>query len=434
MTRFLVVCSLIFLGMAAAAQTLAAGPETTAALQATNYIRSLQNADGGFPDFGSGSSTSGTLEAVFAFSASGIDARTVENGGNGPDDYLAAQIPGQTLSPGTVAKLVAGLAAMDVDATSFSGINALATMEANYDTATGKYGDDVFAQSLFILAEAALDRPVPAAAAEYLQSLRLAGGGWEFCCSWGADTNSTALALRALVAAGVPAGDADIAEAIAYLHSSQQADGGFPYSAPGSSDPNSTAYVIQAIIAVGQSAETGGVWDLGGTANPLHALVGFQNPATGALQYFGSDSAFATYQGVPGLMLSAFPEASDPDDYTPTPTTTSTSSSTATVTPTNTPTSTTGSPSQTSTKTPTRSATPTAGNSPTTAPTLAATTVNTVLAATAVPTRAGIALGLPQTGSGSGAGRSPAAAVALAISGASLMAAGVVAVQRRRTE
>jgi len=311
--RLTLACVGFALCAAGAAQLFAADPESAAALDATDYIRTLQNTDGGFPDFGSGSSASATLEAVFAFAATGVDARTVQNGGQGPDDYLASQAAAYSGSAGGAAKLVAGLAAMDIDPTSFGGVGVLAAMESNYVAATGKYGDDVFAQSLFMLAKAALDQPVPAAAADYLQSLQQADGGWEYCCGWGTDTNTTSLAVRALIAAGVPAGDPDIAEAITFLHGSQQADGGFPYAAPGSSDPNSTAYVIQAIVATGQSAEGGGTWDLGGGANPLAALAGFQNPATGALQYFGSDSPFATYQGVPALMLSAFPEQFDPD-------------------------------------------------------------------------------------------------------------------------
>jgi hypothetical protein len=300
--------------VAFAAQTAEALPEFQSAQLATNYVRSLQNNDGGFPDFAASSNASATLEAVFALTAYGTDPVSVEVAGNGPDDYLATQAVAYSASPGGAAKLVAGLGAMDIDPASFGGIDVLAAMEANFNAVTGKYGGDVFAQSLYMLAKAALGQPVPSLAADYLQSLQLSGGGWEYCCAFGADTNATAIALRALIAAGVPASDPDVLEAITYLHANQQSDGGFPFSAPGASDPNSTAYVIQAIIALGQSAESGGSWDLGGDSTPLEALVAFQNPATGALQYFGSDSPFATYQGVPGLMLAAFPELSDKQD------------------------------------------------------------------------------------------------------------------------
>ena len=300
MTRFFLACSAVLLCIGLAAHSTTAAPQTAAALQATNYLRTLQGSDGGFPDFATISTPSATLDAVFAFAAAGIDPRTVEQGGNGPDDYLATQASSYGTTPGGAAKLVAGLAAMDIDATNFGTIDALAAMEAYYDPATGKYGDDAFAQALFILAERALARPVPPASATYLISLQKADGGWEFCCGFGTDTNSTAIAVRALVAAGTPPTDPAMISAIAYLHANQTADGGFPYSAPFASDANSTAYVIQAIIALGQSAEVGGPWDLGGGATPLAKLLSFQNPATGALVAFGADSPFATYQGIPG--------------------------------------------------------------------------------------------------------------------------------------
>src|SRR3990172_5581155 len=109
MTRFLLACSAMLLCLAVATHTMAAGPETDRALQATGYIRTLQGSDGSFPDFADTSTPSATLEAIFAFAAAGIDPRTVEQAGNGPDDYLATQAASYSSSPGGAAKLVAGL-------------------------------------------------------------------------------------------------------------------------------------------------------------------------------------------------------------------------------------------------------------------------------------------------------------------------------------
>jgi hypothetical protein len=299
------------LGLAAITHVTAATPETAAALHAAQYTRSLQNTDGGFPDFGASSTASGTLDAVFALAAVGINASAVTNSGVGPDDYLATQAATYTTASGGAAKLTAGLAAMDIDPTNFASMDVLATMEATYNPGTGASGTDTYAQALFIIAEASLDRPVPPLAVTYLRSLQLPSGAWEYCCAFGADTNTTAVAVRALIAAGVPSSDADVAEAIAYLHAAQYTDGGFPYNPPFASDPNSTGVVIQAIVALGQDPGSGGPWDLGGGNHPLAYLRAQQNPANGAIQYFGSDNAFATYQGIPGLILSAFPEFQD---------------------------------------------------------------------------------------------------------------------------
>ena len=292
-----------------ATQLLAAEPQTSAALHALDYARTQQQSDGGFTSgFAPSSDTGSTLDAVFGFAAAGIDPKTVVKDGNSPAGYLASQAAAYSATPGGAAKLVLGIATMGLDATAFGGIDALAVMEENYDPVGGAYGTDGFAPSLFILAEASLGRPVPAAAVAHLSSLQEPGGGWEFCCAFGADTNTTALAVRALIASGASPADSRVVNALAFLAAHQPPDGGIEYQAGFGSDPNSTAFAIQALVAAGANIDTGGPWDKGGGNTPLASLLAAQNPATGALQYFGEDSPFATYQGVPGLMLSAYPE------------------------------------------------------------------------------------------------------------------------------
>ncbi len=430
MTRLLLACSGLLLCVGAVTHAIAADPQASAALKATNYVRTLQGTDGGFPDFADTSTPSATLDAVFAFGAAGIDPRTVERGGKGPDDYLATQASSfSSATPGGAAKLVAGLATMDIDPMNFGGIDALAAMEANYQPATGKYGDDAFAQALFILAERSLSRPVPAASAAYLISLQKPDGGWEFCCGFGTDTNSTATAVRALVAAGTPSNDPAVVAAVEYLHANQNSDGGFPYAPPFESDANSTAYVIQAIVALGQSADAGGPWDLGGGANPLANLLSFQNPATGALIAFGADSPFATYQGIPGLVLKAFPEQEQPSSYTPTATSTTTSTATAT-------------PISTSTAASTATPSSTAGASVATATVAAVTTIapgttantptaiNAVLGVTVPPPAPVHVAALPNTGRGGPDPMRPVTEIAFALSGATLILAGIAAMRK----
>jgi len=100
---------------------------------------------------------------------------------------------------------------------------------------------------------------------------------------------------------------------LAYLAAAQNDDGGFPYSPESEygtdSDANSTAVVIQALAAAGEDVGAGGPWDKGEGRTPLAALLSFQNPETGAFTFGGQDSAFATYQAVPGLLLAPLPLA-----------------------------------------------------------------------------------------------------------------------------
>lgn len=437
MRRLTLACVGLVLCAAGATQLFAASPQTAAATKATDYIRTLQNSDGGFPDFGATSSPGATIEAEFAFAATGVNPASVLKGGKSPANYLAGQAATYSATAGGAAKLVVGIATMDLDPTSFGGVDVLSAMEANYNAGTGKYGDDLFAQSLYMLAERSLARPVPAAAVTYTASLQGVDGGWEDCCAFGEDTNTTALVIRALITSGVAPSDAHIVNGLAYMKASQQADGGFPYAAPGASDPDSTAYGIQAIVAAGQSVDAGGAWDAGGGKTPLSALVSFQNPVTGALQYFGSDSAFATYQGVPGLMLDAYPEQ---QVYAPGATATASPSATSTSTRTPTATST-ASPTPTATPTPvTPTATATAAH-PTNTPAPAATatpmpatpTSVTVTGALATATRVSTTLGasrLPAAG-GSAGGADPPRAIALLLAGGALLLAAGAGIGRQ---
>ena len=287
----------------------AAGPQTEAANKALNYVRTLQNADGGFPSFGSDSSAGATIDAMFAFTARGIDARTIKKDGISPLDYLKTQAASYSDKPGPAAKLVLGLAAMEEDPGNLAGIDLLAKMNSYFDAATGSYGDGVFDHGLYMLARARLHLSPAHGSASYLKSKQLSDGCWEFSDGIGCDTNTTALAIEALLAAGVDPSDSAVEDALDYLEGAQNDDGGFPYdpkSAWGTdSDTNSTAFVIQALVAAGEKI---GDWDRGGTT-PLEALLRFQNPETGAFTYSGKDDAYATYQSIPALLLEPYPGA-----------------------------------------------------------------------------------------------------------------------------
>ncbi len=337
----LVACLLFMAGPSPSS----AASSTEAVAKVAEFVRSLQNSDGGFPSFAADSDTGASLDATFALISAGIDPKDVTNNGKSPRDYLSSQAVAYSETAGGAAKLALGVAGMGLDAAAFGGVDLMAKMEGYYDDVTGKYGDDIFAQSFFILAQAGLDRPVPPAALTFLEAAQSPDGGFAFSTSGDSDTNTTSLAVQALVASGVPASDASITAALAYLRSAQTSDGGFTFAPPGDSDPNSTAFVIQAIAAVGEDPAEGGEWDLGAGKAPLPALLSFQNPSTGAFQFFGEDSPFASYQALPALMLRPFPmtlsqatlspvpSPSPTATSAPAPTTTAASAPSATPTP-----------------------------------------------------------------------------------------------------
>jgi hypothetical protein len=322
----------------------AAGPQREAANKALNYVRTLQNADGGFPlSLGSDSSAGATIDAMFAFTARGIDARTIKKDGISPLDYLKTQAASYSDKPGPAAKLVLGLAEAGEDPRDFAGHDLVAGMNAGFNSTSHSYGDGPIDHALYMLAREKLDLSPAHGSAGYLESKQLNDGCWEFSDGFGCDTNTTAMAIEALLAAGVDPSDSAIEDALDYLEGAQNDDGGFPYDPLSSwgtdSDANSTAFAIQALVAAGEKI---GDWARGGTT-PLEALLRFQNPQTGAFTYSGKDDAYATYQSIPALLLEPYPGAPKTEEReatrtpkptkTPTPTVAPTAESTATPLP-----------------------------------------------------------------------------------------------------
>lgn len=290
----------------------AAGPYREAALGALSWIASQQQADGSFPGFGPGS----TADAILAICAVGGDPNGFLRGENSPITFLAAQAREISTSAGGTAKTILAALCAGKDPRRFGGVDLVAALEAAYDARQGTYGTDLTGHAFALLALSATGRPIPAAAVEYLRRVQTPEGGWAWDgnpASGGADTNSTALAVQALVAAGVAASDPTVQNALAYFHTQQNADGGFPYarSSPwgSESDSNSTAYVVQALCAAGEDPE-GPSWTVEGHT-PLTFLLQMQLPG-GAFQWQGAapgENALSTYQAVPALMLRPFPLA-----------------------------------------------------------------------------------------------------------------------------
>jgi hypothetical protein len=156
----------------------------------------------------------------------------------------------------------------------------------------------------------ALGEEVPDIAFKFLKELVQEDGGWEFDDGFGSDTNTTALVIQALIAAGEDPDSSLITRAFEYLKSAQNEDGGFPYDPDSTwvpeSDTNSTAYVVQAILTAGQNPQSK-EWMME-DGNPLVFLLGMQLP-DGSFEWqpgFGSDG-FATQQAIPALLGRTYP-------------------------------------------------------------------------------------------------------------------------------
>jgi hypothetical protein len=260
------------------------------------WMGTLQNPDGGFTNgFAPESDLGTTADVLVAAKSAGIDPLTYLKDGKTALDYLTAQVEaGKADNAGKLGKLLLGLSGTDADLSAFAARNL--PDEATAALAKLTDGSDLYSLSLALLGLHAAGMDAPEAAVTTLLEARNADGGWGFSKGSASDTNTSALALQALIAADA---EFDVATTLAYFKAVQNADKGWPYQKPSEgtaeSDANSTAAVIQALIAAGEALDQWG--------NPAQVLATFQQPS-GAFTYQLSqpaDNFLATVQALPVL-------------------------------------------------------------------------------------------------------------------------------------
>ena len=270
---------------------------------AITWLQGQQQPDGGFAGFSGASDPGATVDAIFAMVAAqslGVSADT-----EAAMKYLEsgdiALVYAQT-SAGSAAKLALALVATGNDPHEFNGVNPMSIVEVG--AGLGMIGLGPYDHAYGIQALVATGTPVPELAIDTARDSQIEDGSWAFdgtMTAGAGDTNTTAMMVQALVAAGVTS--ELVTNATDYLISTQNEDGGFPYQPGAESDANSTALVIQAMIAANEENHADAL------ANAQKALAGMQNES-GAFYYMAStpdDNAYATVQAIPALVGVAFP-------------------------------------------------------------------------------------------------------------------------------
>jgi hypothetical protein len=276
---------------------------------ASAWLREQQDASGGFFGFSGEPDPGTTTDAVLALyaaqqrdpaAAAALDAALI---------YLEREETGGAYAetgPGQAAKLALAAVTGGRDPRDFAGMNLIVAMTAPLATPVpegigGIYGDDLYDHALVLIALTAAGEAISDAALEPLRAVQGADGGWAFDGSTApgaSDSNTTALVIQALVAAG-RGDDPMVARALAFLSTLLAPDGGFAYGPadPLIADANSTALVLQALIAAGEDPTSPGWGDA-----PL-ALARFQTPS-GGLRYMAADeepNMLATVQAIPAM-------------------------------------------------------------------------------------------------------------------------------------
>ena len=261
--------------------TAASRPQDEAAL---TWLRGFQQADGGFTNgYADGSDLGATTEVMLAAAAAGQDCSMwLSSAGNSPLDYLAAQVKqGAVTDAAGLSRTLLAAVATGQDPRNFGGKNLVQALLATPDKASNRFGDSLYAHAYAMLALHNAGEPIPQSAIDLLKTQIADDGAWSL---FGgptpglADTNTTALAIQALVAVG----ERDAANgALPYFQRMQNADGGFPYQKPSDwgtdTDANSTAVVVQALYALGEPM---GNWAASGT-DPLGALLALWDASSG---------------------------------------------------------------------------------------------------------------------------------------------------------
>ena len=292
---------LVALCLSVLAMPVAAQENAAAVNNAVDWLLTQQQPDGGFAGFSGESDPGATVDAVLALVAAqqvGVDADTAK-----AIEYLQSKALVYTQqTPGSAAKLALALVATGNDPHDFDNINPMAIVEIA--SAKGMVGIGPYEHAFGLLALVATGATVPDPAIEAARASQLEDGSWAFDGTMepgAGDTNTTAMMVQALVAAG--SNDEMVSRATAYLLAAQNEDGGFAYQPGAESDANSTALGLQALIASNDAANADA------QSNAVTALLGMQTES-GAFFYMAStpdDNAFATVQAIPALAGVAFP-------------------------------------------------------------------------------------------------------------------------------
>jgi hypothetical protein len=332
--------SLSFAAFASLGVAGAADPaSTTAAAKAVGWLKTQQQADGGFehttfagfetPDailaIAEQAQTGGTWSTAQALAA--VQALHA-GGGAGPTPLAAIDtfVHTPTFSAGQAAKVIDLVAApLGLDATAFhpgtgAPVNLLTTLDpAGCAGNPANYG--LFNQTLYgaLAKKLACGAANPAVLAT-IRAAQRSDGGWNFSGdqdpATASDIDTTSLAIQAIVAGGASATDPAVTKALQFLAAQHQADGA--WQSFGADDPNSTAVGTIAVTAAGYDA-TSSCWR--DTAVPSAKGSAYGDPVawirsqqvtdghvTSPNDSFGLNT-FATSQSVEGLLRNWLPIA-----------------------------------------------------------------------------------------------------------------------------
>jgi len=259
--------------------------------RALAWLHTQQEEDGRFGRSRTVQDAPATADVVLAIALAGENPGSAawSRGGRSALAALAELAPGYVGSDaGKAGKVVRAIVAAGADPRAFGGTDYIAIIQKAYGPATGLYHpDSLFRHLLAVQGMAAAGVSVPPGAIQAILASQGDDGGWGWVVpvtrTLRADVDTTGRALTALVSVGVPLTSTAILRATAYLAQQQRADAGWGgQGSEGQTNSNSTALALQGLLAAGKNPEAP-PWTRG-AATPVTALLALQEPS-GAFAY-----------------------------------------------------------------------------------------------------------------------------------------------------
>ncbi|MGQ9517369.1 MAG: prenyltransferase/squalene oxidase repeat-containing protein [Anaerolineae bacterium] len=285
------------------------------ARRAVEWLRTQQAADGGF------GAANSTASAVYVIARAGQDPDSPAWTRNGISALRALELalPSYVQGPGNrvaeAGKAAIAAVAAGRSARSFGGFDLVHIIQGDYNPLSGRYYETwLYRHNLAVLGLVAAGDPVPEGARQTLLGDQHTSGGWGWAFgSRNPDVDSTGFTMYTLVAVGEPADSPALARAAVFLRDIQFSDGSFPaISTNTTGNSNSTALALQGLLAAGMDPWRTPYARLSATGaiiTPLDALLAFQEDS-GAFVYMYTlpeSRQMAVFDAVPALMLAAPP-------------------------------------------------------------------------------------------------------------------------------
>lgn len=223
-------------------------------VDALNWLKTVQNDDGGFANPEENSSISKTSWAVMAIVSAKQDPHNWTKNNNSPIDYLRDNLNQSLGEMGTAdyARTILALNVTNENPEEFRGVNLTFQLKSEMKP-NGQIGDFIYTTIWGTLALEACGEEVNQSI-NWLKEQQNEDGGFPWAVGEKSDYDDTSAAIQTLIAGGESRNSETIKRALEYLKTGQNEDGGFRYFGNSSaSNAASDAWAIQALVAVGEN-------------------------------------------------------------------------------------------------------------------------------------------------------------------------------------